>query len=118
MLQVNPYHRIRMHDVLNHPWMRHSIPIYVYLPSFIHPSRDEPFEVDPEIYQKVKGMNFLLDANDEKIKKSIKQRDDESFVITYELLKDQKFRKERTGATLNELKSTTLPSNIIGTIPN
>jgi len=38
-------------------------------------------------------MNIPIEANDEKIKKSIKKRDDESFVITYELLKDQKFRK-------------------------
>lgn len=38
-------------------------------------------------------MNFPLNANDEKIKKSIKKRDDESFVITYELLKDQKYRR-------------------------
>jgi hypothetical protein len=36
------------------------------------------------------GFPNLYDANDERIKKSIKKRDDESFVITYELLKDQK----------------------------
>ena len=39
------------------------------------------------------GFANLYDANDERIKKSIKKRDDESFVITYELLKDQKQRK-------------------------
>lgn len=63
-------------------------------------------------------MNFPLDANDEKIKKSIKKRDDESFVITYELLKDQKFRQERAGDTLKELKRNTLPSVILTKISN
>lgn len=40
-------------------------------------------------------MNFLNigDTSDEKIKKSIKKRDDESFVITYELLRDYKYRR-------------------------
>jgi hypothetical protein len=44
------------------------------------------------VYSQVRKMGFttLTDANDERIKKSIKKRDDESFVITYELLKDQK----------------------------
>jgi len=63
-------------------------------------------------------MNFPLEGNDEKLKKSIKKRDDESFVITYELLKDQKFREGRAGETLKEIKSNSLPSYIIGKIPN
>lgn len=76
MLQVDPYKRIRIHEIMNHPWIRVSVPLYAHLPSFITPSRDDHFEIDHEIYDKVKGMNFPLQANDEKIKKSIKKRDD------------------------------------------
>lgn len=47
------------------------------------------------------GFSNLGDANDERIKKSIKKRDDESFVITYELLKDQKERRDNMNALLS-----------------
>ncbi len=40
-------------------------------------------------------MNFdnLIEYSEEKVIKSIKKREDESFVIAYELLKDDKDRK-------------------------
>jgi len=40
-------------------------------------------------------MNFenLIEYSEEKVIKSIKKREDESFVIAYELLKDEKDRK-------------------------
>lgn len=37
---------------------------------------------------------------DEKLKKSIKKKDDNSFAITYELLRDQKYRKENAQESL------------------
>lgn len=43
MLQVDPYKRIRMHEILNHPWMRISVPLYAHLPNFIAPSHEDHF---------------------------------------------------------------------------
>ena len=83
MLQVDPYKRIRMHDIINHPWLKISVPIYANMPNAIVIKCEDQFEIDQQIYSEVKAMNFPIEANDEKIKKSIKKRDDESFVITY-----------------------------------
>jgi hypothetical protein len=58
------------------------------------------------------GFATLADANDERIKKSIKKRDDESFVITYELLKDQ---KERRGNGHDSILHPTPSNNLIVT---
>ena len=67
---------------------------------------------------RVKNMNFPIEANDEKIKKSIKKRDDESFVIAYELLKDQKFRKVKAKDTICDLSQDEVPSYILNQIAN
>jgi hypothetical protein len=47
------------------------------------------------VFEEVKRMNFenLMEYSEEKVIKSIKKREDESFVIAYELLKDEKDRK-------------------------
>lgn len=62
------------------------------------------------------GFTNLGQANDERIKKSIKKRDDESFVITYELLKDQKERKDNANDLL--LSQYTCPNLIVTEIEN
>jgi hypothetical protein len=62
------------------------------------------------------GFANLGDANDEKIKKSIKKRDDESFVITYELLKDQKERRDNINAML--INQYSCPNLIVTEIEN
>ncbi len=48
------------------------------------------------MYEEIKKMNFenLIEYTEEKVIKSIKKREDESFVIAYELLKDEKDRKQ------------------------
>ena len=65
-----------MHEIINHPWLKVEVPIYAHMSNAIFLQREDQFEIDEEIYNEVKGMNFPIEANDEKIKKSIKKRDD------------------------------------------
>jgi serine/threonine protein kinase len=39
MLQVDPYKRIRMHEIMNHPWLKVSVPLYVHMPHAIYLER-------------------------------------------------------------------------------
>lgn len=102
MLQVDPYHRIRINDIENHPWLRRHVPLYTKIPNFNYRPKDETFELDEEIFNTVRCMNFLgiEDVPSEKLKKSIKKKEDNSFAITYELLCDEKYRKRNTEISL------------------
>jgi hypothetical protein len=64
MLQVDPYKRIRMHDIMNHPWLRVEVPIYAHMSNAIFLEREVQFEIDEGVYSEVKAMNFPIEAND------------------------------------------------------
>jgi serine/threonine protein kinase len=118
MLQVDPYRRIRIHEIMTHPWVRSKVPLYARVPRCYALEKEDNFEIDEEVYGRVRKMGFanLTDANDERIKKSIKKRDDESFVITYELLKDQKERRVNVNDFLQSQYSC--PNLIVTEIDN
>lgn len=119
MLQVDPYKRIRIHEIITHPWIRSKVPLYARVPRSYALEKEENFEIDEEVFGRVKRMGFANlqgEANDERIKKSIKKRDDESFVITYELLKDQKERRDNAQELLSNQYSC--PNLIVSEIDN
>ena len=60
MLQVDPYKRIRIHEIAAHPWLRSHIPIYAHMPIYLSIEKDEQFEIDESIYEKVKSMNLPI----------------------------------------------------------
>ena len=95
MLQVDPYQRIRINHIHNHPWLREHAPLYAHIPTFNYRHPEDHFELDQSIFDSVRKMDFpgTKEVPDEKLKKSIKKKDDNSFAITYELLRDQKYRK-------------------------
>ena len=94
MLEVDPCLRITIPEIKAHPWMRSRIPLYMRIPDqFIIERECEP-EIDEEVLQRMKMLDLTFhDYSEDKIRKSILKRDDESFAIAYELLKSEKDRK-------------------------
>jgi len=43
MLQVDPYKRIRIHEIAAHPWLRSHIPIYAHMPIYLSIEKDDQF---------------------------------------------------------------------------
>ena len=43
-----------MQELINHPWLKVSVPIYAHMPNAFSMEGEEQFEVDEEVYQQVK----------------------------------------------------------------
>ena len=43
MLQVDPYQRIRINDIYNHPWLRNHTPLYTHIPTFNYRHNEDHF---------------------------------------------------------------------------
>lgn len=56
MLQVDPYARIRVSDIINHPWLRDKVPLYAKI--FVGYSSVEAgeFTLEESVYKEVKNM--------------------------------------------------------------
>lgn len=46
MLQVDPYKRIRIYEIVNHPWLRTHVPLYARIPLSFSLEKEETFELD------------------------------------------------------------------------
>ena len=90
MLVLNPCDRIRTYEIKNHPWVRSTVPIYAFVSaSQSHPTQPM-FKANMKLLNIVKGYNLSqTNNNDEFLIKSIKKKEDASFVIAYRLLEDE-----------------------------
>lgn len=98
MLQVNPCRRLRLQEIKTHPWLSKQLPIYATVPTFSTMLKEKEFELDHDILSTVRsyGMPSLQNVMDEdRISKVIKRRTDDSFVTAYQLLKDEKDRRNQ-----------------------
>ena len=46
MLQVDPYKRIRIHEIKNHPWVRSTVQLYAKVPRCYSFEKEENSEID------------------------------------------------------------------------
>jgi hypothetical protein len=85
MLQVDPYRRIRIHEIRNHPWIRPYLPLYARLVPILDPERNDGREIDREAFEQIKGFTYAtpLTKTDSKIRRAIRKRQDDSFVVAY-----------------------------------
>lgn len=89
MLQPNPLDRIKFSDIKMHPFLREAQPFYMEL--FNQSAKlDKQKQINEEAYDKLIKLNKVnfRGLDEEQIKKSIKRRENYSFIIAYDLLVD------------------------------
>ena len=50
MLQVDPFKRIRIHEIKNHPWIRPYVPIYSRIPLVYQTEKPHCRSIDKSIF--------------------------------------------------------------------
>ena len=96
MLALNPADRIKTYEIKNHPWVRDKVPIYAFVSASQSHTIEPPFKPNMKILNIVKNYGLSqTNKTDETLIKSIKRKDDMSFVIAYRLLED-KIKKDNS----------------------
>ena len=93
MLNVNPMQRIKIHEIKQHEWMRHTEVLYLD-PRNLRACNGEFEHMKNELLEKIKEFGFNFGGlSDQKIKEAIEKRKEFSFVIGYNLMLDE-FKKK------------------------
>ncbi|CAD8167657.1 unnamed protein product [Paramecium octaurelia] len=103
MLTPDPLKRIKFHEIHLHPYMRSTqVPFYLQIPFKLDEGRRQINEDVFEKLMQLQTVNFR-GMTQTQIQKSIRKREDKSFVVIYDLLLGQLGVESSTPMTLHNL---------------